>query len=148
MTEATIYKLTNNPWRKVFPKLIEGVVNKGNKVHVYCDTEKVSEIDNLLWSFEQLSFLPHATSEDPHLNEQPVIISSNAKSVNGAKVLAITNDIIPDNYSDYEKILLVCDATQHQTIPKLIQALESKKINCNYFIQSIQGAWDKAENLL
>jgi DNA polymerase III subunit chi len=147
MTEAVIYKLTNNPWKKVFPKLLEGVVSKGNKVHVLCAAEKIKEIDDVLWTYEQLAFLPHGTSEDSHVENQPIILSSKPQALNGAKILAITNDNIPENYKEYDKILFVFDASQHQSIPNVVKQLEEYGIKKSYFIQNAQGAWDKAENL-
>ena len=147
MTEAIIYKLTNNPWKKVFPKLLEGVVGKGNKVHVLCSADKIKEIDDIHRTYEQLAFLPHGTSEDSHVINQPIVLSSQSQALNGAKILAITNGNIPTNYQEYDKMLFVFDASQYQSIPNVVSQLEKNGIKKNYFIQNAQGAWDKAENL-
>ncbi len=148
MSEVIIYKLTNNPWKKVFPKLLEGVLNKGNRIHVYCNNESIAEIDDLLWSYEQLSFLPHATADDPHPEDQPIILSNKPFSKNGAKVLAIANDIIPENHHEFDKILCVFDQSKHGSIESFIKQCDEKKLHKSLFIQNAQGSWDKVENIL
>ncbi len=147
MSEVVIYKLTSNPWKKVFPKLLEGVLNKGNRVHVFCIDGSIKELDDLLWTYEQLSFLPHGTSEDPHSEGHPIILSSKPFAINGAKVLAIANDKVPDNFYEYEKILCVFDSTQYGSIEPFLKQCDDKKIQKSFFVQNSNGAWDKVENL-
>lgn len=41
-------------------KLIEKAFHKGHKIFVYCETEhEAHTLDELLWSFEPKSFIPH-----------------------------------------------------------------------------------------
>ncbi len=148
MTEVTIYKLTNNPWRKVFPKVLEGVVNKGNKVHVLCKAEQIKELDDLLWSYEQLSFLPHGTLQDPSPLQQPIIISDKSEVVNGARVLAIANDYVPENISDFDRVLFVFDNTQYSQIPNILNKINNLKLSVICYIQNTQGAWEKTEKII
>jgi DNA polymerase-3 subunit chi len=148
MTEFTIYKLTSNPWKKVFPKIIEGVVNKGNKVHILCGAEQVQELDDLLWTYEQLSFLPHATYQDPKPLEQPIIISDKSVAMNGAKVLAIANDQIPINVKDFDRVIVVFDSSQYSKIPDTIKKIEDLKLNIMCYTQNTQGIWEKTEKAI
>lgn len=147
MTQAIIYKLTNNPWSKVFPKVVESIVNKGNRIHVLAEEKMVALIDDLLWSFEQLSFLPHATCGDANLADQPIVISHNSDVKNGAKVLALANRDLPDNFQEFEKIICLFDSESEQKIPQMLSQLSEKKVDAQLYLQNDKGAWAKQERL-
>ena len=150
MREANVYILSNLSWVKAFPKIMEVAVSKGAKVHVRCDSEAiVQEIDNLLWTYEQLSFLPHATDKDPMPNEQPIIISSQNKPLNSADVLALVGKDIPENIQDYKKALILCDpkdASAKEATYKQIDFLKKNDFKIRYFKQNQNGAWEAANS--
>ena len=40
------------------------------------NSDESAILDNLLWSFSQKNFIPHALSSDPLFDEHPIIIST------------------------------------------------------------------------
>jgi len=143
MTQAIVYKLTTNTWAKVFPKVVEGIVGKGNRVIINTRKDAMSALDDLMWSFEQLSFLPHGTTEDESPESQPVLIADDYKALNGAKVLAVTDSKIPDNFNDFERIISVYDQANIADMDTFLN--QSKQLNLGTIIyqQDAKGVWAK-----
>lgn len=151
MSEANIYILQKSLWKKAFPKLLEQVIARNNKVHVFCDNENfMRECDDLLWTFEQLSFLTHATANDPLPLEQPILLSTAENILNNANILVVTGAKLPTNTKIFEKVLLMVqegDKIAREIIKTHIIGLESQSIKCNYFRQSPTGSWERTDTI-
>jgi DNA polymerase III subunit chi len=147
MTEANIYQLSKSLWVKSFPKLLEGIINKGNKVLVYCDSEEyMAKLDDLLWTFEQLAFLPHATAKDDQKEAQPILLNTTDANLNNANVLAIAGKSLPKDLAQFEKIVLMyegSDLLSEDFIRNTINVFQSKSISYTVFKQNATGAWEK-----
>lgn len=147
MTEANIYRLSKTLWGKAFPKLLENIIAKGNKIHILCQDQQILEsLDDLLWTYEQLSFLPHATIQDQRPNDQPIILSTNTTTLNKANIVAIAGNILPDNISSFEKIIYMYEANDmvaNDFLKDKLSHLEKSGIKINYFTQSAAGNWER-----
>lgn len=56
-------------------RLIEKIYKQGNRVFVLLDTlPDVQSFEQLLWTFSQGSFVPHAVEGAPGMDEAPVVI--------------------------------------------------------------------------
>lgn len=147
MTEANIYQLSKSLWIKSFPKLLEGIINKGNKVLVYCDSEEfMAKLDDLLWTFEQLAFLPHATVKDDRKEVQPILLNTTDSNLNNANVLAIAGKSLPKDLTRFEKIVLMYqsnDPISEDFIKNTINVFQSNSIGYTVFKQNTSGAWEK-----
>ena len=151
MTEANIYILQKSPWQKAFPKLLEQVVSRNNRIHVFCDDENfMKECDDLLWTFEQLAFLTHANANDPLPMEQPILLSTAEDILNKANILAITGAKLPSNAKVFDKIILMVqedDRIAYDKVKTHIKGLESQAIKCNFFKQSATGSWERTSSI-
>lgn len=147
MAEVNIYRLSKTSWYKSFPKLLENIIAKGNRVYIFCQNQQLLEsLDESLWSYEQLSFLPHATTSDPRPADQPILLSSNINNINNANILAIIGNAIPDNIISFEKIIYMYEANDvvaKDFIQNKIPALKEMGIKLNYYNQNSLGAWEK-----
>jgi DNA polymerase-3 subunit chi len=147
MSEAIFYELLDKPWNKVFPKVIESIVNRGNKIHILAEEKMVPLIDDLLWSFEQLSFLPHATCRDAELDVQPIVISHNIAKRNDANVLALVNTALPEEYNLFDKIICVYEQGNKESIKILAQQLLSNGAAIQCYAQTSDGGWKRQEGV-
>src|SRR4029077_13582983 len=65
VTEILFYHLQSRSLEAVLPKLVEKSLEKAWGVVVQGTTrERLAALDERLWSFDEASFLPHATDED------------------------------------------------------------------------------------
>jgi DNA polymerase III subunit chi len=147
MSEANFYELTKTPFFKALPKLIESVSSKGNNVLILCkNEEEVREFDNLLWTYEQLSFLPHVTNEDPDLSDTPVVISTRPINDGRTFVLVSASLFLPNDLSTFSKILVMYRKDNPEQIDQancIETDLKNKSYKINKFIQNSSGSWEK-----
>lgn len=55
------------------------------------DQARAQKWDELLWSFEPASFLPHARAEAPQAPDEPVLITTELVNLNKAQVLILAD---------------------------------------------------------
>lgn len=136
MAEINIYKTENI--NQILPKLIESIISKRTKIYILCnDSEQVKEIDYLLWSYSQLSFIPHATTSDIYQNDQMVLIGTDPNHKwRGEIIISIPS---PDSKTlksfieRYEKILFFnCELSE-----------KPKNAVINIIEQDTTGKWIK-----
>src|SRR3569832_208150 len=76
MTETLFYHLERRAVEDVLPGLIERTLERGWRAAIRCESaERVDAIDNLLWTYDDASFLPHAQAGDGNPARQPVLIT-------------------------------------------------------------------------
>ena len=68
------------PWDKEVCKLSESILAHDHRATLFCnDMEQMQKIDTTLWSFSQLSFIPHATEKDQYPQYQPIHLVTDLK---------------------------------------------------------------------
>jgi len=138
MKEIIVYEPHPSFEKKFVPKLVEQIISKGSKVFILCrDEEQVKSYDELLWSYEQLSFLPHVTNIDHTAAETAIVIGANLEQSNGKNVMLCLRAEKLNIPTNFEKVIY----------------LKNKDFNENYlpagidvssFKQLANGSWNKA----
>lgn len=141
MKELNIYYPNKSFTVKFLPKILEQVSSKGHKSLVLCnDLSQMAKIDEYLWSYEQLSFLPHVTENDEEIAQSPIVLCTKMLN-NDADVLVIPGEVPGDLNqfsSRFNKIICICNDNQ-QAIPD--DKIEGFKVS--RFKQNDSGAWSK-----
>src|SRR5581483_12429574 len=76
VTETLFYHLERRALEDVLPGLLEKSLERGWRAVIRTDSSERSDaIDNLLWTYDEQSFLAHAQSGDGDPARQPVLIS-------------------------------------------------------------------------
>jgi DNA polymerase-3 subunit chi len=102
------------------------------------DDESAQGFDNLLWSFSQKSFIPHALSSDQLFEDHPIIISSSELETKGFEGLVLIENFSA-SIANFKKIFLFfteenkARATSFQNLADFKEA--------NYYIQQPKGEW-------
>ncbi|MBS0236408.1 MAG: DNA polymerase III subunit chi [Proteobacteria bacterium] len=150
MPEYNIYQLAAQPAAKAMPKFVEMVLNTAKKrVVILCSsTVEVKECDNLLWSYAQLSFMPHGTHADPYKQEQLVYITQDlADRANNAEVLLLYNAAAHVNHMQslvdtvFEKVIVFIEPAHEVLMRQLTDELAKLKITPRFFAQKPDGSW-------
>jgi DNA polymerase IIIc chi subunit len=134
MSEINIYKTTDIS--KILPKLVENIISQGKKIYIYCDNdEQEKELDYLLWSYNQLSFIPHGTTSDMYPSEQVVLLGKKLDYKSAAEILICAGivDDVNSTTGQYEKILLFNHELPNKTYDMQINVVE----------QDSSGKWVK-----
>lgn len=79
--------------------------SSGNSVFIMTRNEaEAGEIDDLLWTYQDISFVPHARIDDGTV-DTPVIIGWNDSDAPDADIIINLTDTIPDCVSRFDRII-------------------------------------------
>jgi len=147
-----IYRVQHSLFDSTLPRIILRILNSGNKIHLVCrNTDEMKHIDNLLWTFSKLSFIPHVTEEDNFLSElQDVIITSKLKNADvqyiNRSLVFICHEMVKNTLiQGYQSIFLI--ATQNMSVEKLkkyVECVINSKKAVKIFTQTINNTWEES----
>src|SRR4028118_1595487 len=96
MAEVLFYHLQHQPLEAVLPTLLQKSLERGWRAVVQVTTEeRMSALDDHLWTFADESFLPHGTDREAHAADQPVLITLGAANPNGASTRLLADGADP-----------------------------------------------------
>jgi len=82
----------------------------GKRVYIHTDTnEEAMRLDDLLWTFEDIGFLPHQRAEDAPNPDTPILVGCGTEPPQTATVLITTAHPVPAFIERYERVLEVVD---------------------------------------
>ena len=88
MTETLFYHLERRALEDVLPGLVEKSLERGWRAVIKTESSERSDaLDNLLWTYDDQSFLAHAQLGDGEATRQPVLITVEDENPNGAQIL-------------------------------------------------------------
>lgn len=92
-------------------RLTRKAVARGYTAYIQTgDSEQARRLDDLLWTFDQGSFLPHRLDgDDP--DPAPVVIGDAAPESDAPDVLIVLGRDIPEHFAMYRRIAEVVDGT-------------------------------------
>lgn len=145
--QAIVYQSASAAPNKVLSKLIETVWLRSNKILIYCEDQKrLAEFDNILWTYEQLSFLPHVLEDDELASKTPIVLASKQNNLNNANILVCLEPKLPEFAFDFEKVIYMYDGLAEHEKEKansFIEQLKLSSIEVIEYQQDKSGAWQK-----
>lgn len=145
MSQLNIYESNANIFEKSFSKLMELVVSKGHRINIVCESRaQVEDVDKLLWSYAQLSFLPHATDEDDNLEKQPIVVGEGVDNFNKADVVVLLDLSKISCIKNYKKTVVFFKNNQKEkeSLNSLKKSLQSEQVAINHYVQTEDGKWN------
>jgi DNA polymerase III subunit chi len=107
MTEVGFYHLRTMPLERALPRLLERALADGHRVLVVAGSdERVKDLDALLWTYSEASFLPHGTARDGHAARQPVFLAASDDNPNDATMLVLVDGAASRRLQSFKR---VCD---------------------------------------
>jgi len=94
-------------------RLTEKAYKLGHKIFVHArDAEQTRKMDDLLWTYSQSSFVPHARADMQNTNadDYPVIIGDSTPPDGFNGLLVSLRDEISPHYAQFERVAEVTDA--------------------------------------
>ncbi|AHE97533.1 DNA polymerase III subunit chi [Thioalkalivibrio paradoxus] len=106
MTRVAFYLLAarDEQARRLFAcRLARKVSRMGHRVHIHTpDAGSTDEMDRLLWTFEDIAFLPHGTDvNDP---DSPVTVHDQAAPADRCDVLINLAPEVPEYFGRFERV--------------------------------------------
>lgn len=151
MTEILFYHLERRTLDDVLPELVERTLARGQRAVVRADSaERAQAIDNLLWTWSEESFLPHAQTGEGDPARQPVVITVEEGNANGAQVLFLVGGAMPISFGEDEtkfaRTVVLFDGRDASQLTAARAAWKSAKdggSEATYWKQSPAGKWEK-----
>jgi len=95
---------------KTVCRLADKVQRMGHNIFVLTqDANQSKKLDDLMWTFSQSSFLPHATFDDadPHQNQQPVVIHHHPIDKKSHVLINLQSNV--PNTQSYQRLVEIID---------------------------------------
>ena len=152
MTETLFYHLERRGLDDVLPGLIEKTRERGWRALIRADSaERASAIDNLLWTYKEQSFLPHAPEGEGEAARQPVLITVEDSTANDPDVLFLAGGAVPPSWHDpalknLTRIVFLFDGRDPEMLASARVAWKAAKEaghDVTYWKESATGKWEK-----
>lgn len=152
MTETLFYHLERRSLEDVLPGLVEKSLERGWRAIIRTDSaERSDALDNLLWTYDDQSFLAHAQAGDGEAKYQPVLITLEEGNPNGAKILFCIGGAGPADWADaalteLARIVLLFDGRDDAALAGARAAWKEAKArghDVTYWKESPSGKFEK-----
>jgi DNA polymerase-3 subunit chi len=148
MAEIQFYHLTSSPLERALPKLLEKALQGSFRAVVLMESEeKVEWLNNMLWSYDPASFLPHGSEKDGTPEQQPIYITTNIENPNDANLLVITDGLEPEISDKFIRVLDMFDGNNEEQVARARARWKQYKAAGNeitYRQQNENGSWKVA----
>src|SRR5262245_18463478 len=97
VANVQFYHLTTTPLERALPRLLTKAHAGGFKTLLVAESEeRVEQLNQLLWTYDPGSFLPHGSIKDGNAEHQPILISTEKEALNQANMLFIVGGSMTD----------------------------------------------------
>jgi DNA polymerase III subunit chi len=145
--EVNFYHLTRDKLETALPKLAARAWTQGLRAIIRApDDARVQMLDQLLWTFEDDSFLPHGTARNGHADLQPIYITADLDVPNEARLLMLVDNRLDDDLARFERCFYLFDGNDDVQVSAARTAwkqLKSQGLPLTYWQQSDSGKWEK-----
>lgn len=149
MTEVSFYHLQRMPLEQALPKLLERALERDMRALVVAGSkERVERLNDVLWTYEPGSFLPHGSLDDGAPERQPIFLTTEEENANGARLLFLVDGGgSPAFAGTFDRVLDLFDGND----PAAVEAARERWRQASaaghqvtYWKQSETGRWEKA----
>lgn len=148
MAEILFFHLQSRPLEQVLPTILDRALSRGQKVVVQVGgQERMSALDDHLWTYADESFLPHVTALEADAAFNPVVLTTQAHNPNAAQVRICADGVrIPDAMQDYERVVLIFDGDDPEALAAAREDWKKARASghaASYWQQDEAGRWEK-----
>ena len=149
MTETLYDHLERRSLDDVLPGQLEKTLERGWRAVIRAESsERADAIDNLLWTYNDQTFLAHAQSGDGNPKRQPVLITVEDENPGGANVLFCVGGATPswNSVGDLTRVVLMFDGRDETMLGTARAAWKDAKAaghDVTYWKESPSGKFEK-----
>ncbi len=87
-------------------ELVQQACHDGRRVHIHClDEDMVTALDDLLWTFHDTSFVPHAVAGETDAAAAPVLLAASLTPPATTDLLVNLHVDVPPFFSQFEQVV-------------------------------------------
>ena len=111
------YHLLSTPLERALPKLLERAREQGFVIVVRAGSaERVAQLDALLWTYEEASFLPHGSARDGNAAAQPIWLTERDENPNRATMLVLLDGVEAGDLSPFSRCADIFDGNDESAV--------------------------------
>ena len=147
MTEISFYHLLHTPLERALPKLMEKVLESGARAVIRTGSaERAIALSDVLWTYDQGSFLPHGAARDGNQDRQPIWITPDDENPNAADILVLTDGAQASDIGSWRRCLEMFDGRDEMAVTEARRRWSDYKgadHDLTYWQQTERGGWAK-----
>jgi DNA polymerase III subunit chi len=117
LAEIGFYHLLSTPLERALPKLLERARAQGYPIVVRVGSpERVAQLDAILWTFDDASFLPHGSARDGNAAAQPIWLTDRDENPNDASMLVLVDGVEADDLSAFARCADLFDGSDDSAV--------------------------------
>ena len=140
--EWWFYHLERTGLEAALGPLLEKCLEKGWRVLVVADEQRLPDLDAGLWTWRDDSFTPHGLA-DQHAGRHPILISADSEPLNGAQAVVLLDGASADA-SRFARCMVMFDGADTATrdiARSQYKAAKDGGAVVRYFQQDGRGGW-------
>ena len=144
--EYWFYHLEASTIEGVLPELLEKTLTKGWRALVKLPEEKLSEMDQFLWTYRDEAFLPHGRADEPQAELQPILLSSSASTTEGCAAIFLIDGADIEDMSGAERAMVMINGRSQEDVQRergRWKTLKEAGATLSYWQQDDRGRWEK-----
>ncbi len=145
--DISFYHLTYQPLTVALPRLLSKVYETGMRAVIKVPSKThLDEVDQILWTFDKASFLPHDTEKSEHKEDQPIYITTSDDNPTSAEVLVLTDGAVAEHTEGYKRVLEMFDGNNPTAVSEARERWKLYKAaghGLTYCQQNENGGWSQ-----
>jgi DNA polymerase III subunit chi len=145
MAEVWFFHLDKQPLEHVLPRIVASSLARGWRMVVETAVpERVAKISDMLWTSEDVAFLPHGFEGEPAPDQQPVWLTSTTENPNAAQVRVLLDGAALADISNLVRAVLMFDGNDTLALESARAEWKKQKTaghDISYWKQDDAGKW-------
>jgi DNA polymerase III subunit chi len=146
MAEIGFYHLRSMPLERALPSILERGVAAGHRIVVIAgSSERVEHLNDLLWTYNDASFLPHGSARDGNAERQPIWLTANDENPNAATMLVLVDGASSSHLGSYARCCDIFDGNDEAAVAAARRRWQEAKAGGHQLVywEQTEGKWEK-----
>lgn len=147
MTDIRFYHMTRKTLERALPELLSKALERYPHIVVKtADAAQAEALDQVLWTYDPGSFMPHSAAADAFAAEQPVFLTAEDMNPNSAQMIVLTGGATAEDVAAFTLCCELFDGNDEEAVKAARARWASYKEaghELTYFQQDDDGRWVK-----
>ena len=147
MTDIRFYHMTRKTLERALPELLAKALERYPRILVKtADADQAAMLDQVLWTYDPGSFMPHSATADDFAAEQPVFLTPDDIKPNSAKMIVLTGGATAEDVGVFDLCCELFDGNDEDAVMAARgrwSAYKDGGHELTYFQQDDEGRWIK-----
>jgi DNA polymerase-3 subunit chi len=128
------------------PKLLERALAEGHRIVVMASSpERVDHLDDLLWTYNDASFLPHGSVKHGNAERQPIWLTTEDENPNQASILVLVDGATSERLGAFARCCDMFDGNDEAAVTGARRRWKDAQAAGHQltYWEQVEGKWEK-----